>query len=266
MVSGASDRALAADTHDPRDANDTATATDIDATDTHDSHDTTDATDIVAVDTNHVATDNDAAHADAPTADVTEASSLPATTSLALKIAVVGPLGVGKTTFVTSVSDIAPLTTEEPMSGPLPVGVPAMKSTTTVAMDFGRISIDERVVLYLFGTPGQERFWFLWDGLVEGALGAIVLVDVRRLEESFDVLERLEDRGVPFVVAVNCFPGVPVYPVGDLRAAMDLPGSVPLALCDARERASCRDVLLGLTTYLLALAQPAPGVTPNTMR
>ncbi|MEZ0112410.1 signal recognition particle receptor subunit beta [Catenulispora sp. EB89] len=191
---------------------------------------------------------------------------LPTTTTVALKIAVVGPLGVGKTTFVTSVSDIAPLTTEEPMSGPAPAGAPPTKTTTTVAMDFGRISLDDRVVLYLFGTPGQERFWFLWDGLVEGALGAIVLVDVRRLEESFDVLERLEDRGVPFVVAANCFPDAPLYPVEDLRAAMDLPLSVPVVLCDARERSSCRDVLLDLSTYLLALTHPEPGVTPNTIR
>jgi uncharacterized protein len=178
---------------------------------------------------------------------------LPATTTVALKIAVVGPLGVGKTTFVTSVSDISPLTTEEPLSGPAPAGAPR-KSTTTVAMDFGRISLDEHVVLYLFGTPGQERFWFLWDGLVEGALGAIVLVDVRRLDESFEVLERLEDRGVPFVVAANCFPDAPLYPVEELRAAMDLPGMVPVVLCDARERPSCRDVLLGLSSYLLELA------------
>jgi signal recognition particle receptor subunit beta len=175
---------------------------------------------------------------------------LPATTSVALKIAVVGPLGVGKTTFVTSVSDISPLTTEEPLSGPAPASAP-MKTTTTVAMDFGRISLDEHVVLYLFGTPGQERFWFLWDGLVEGALGAIVLVDVRRLDESFDVLERLEDRGVPFVVAANCFPDAPLYPVEELRAAMDLPDVVPVVLCDARERPSCRDVLLDLSSYLL---------------
>lgn len=177
---------------------------------------------------------------------------LPASTSVALKIAVVGPLGVGKTTFVTSVSDISPLTTEEPLSGPAPAGAP-MKTTTTVAMDFGRISLDEHVVLYLFGTPGQERFWFLWDGLVEGALGAIVLVDVRRLEESFDVLERLEDRGVPFLVAANCFPDAPLYPVEELRAAMDLPDMVPVVLCDARERPSCRDVLLDLSSYLLEL-------------
>lgn len=177
---------------------------------------------------------------------------LPATTSVALKIAVVGPLGVGKTTFVTSVSDISPLTTEEPLSGPAPASAP-MKTTTTVAMDFGRISLDEHVVLYLFGTPGQERFWFLWDGLVQGALGAIVLVDVRRLDESFDVLERLEDRGVPFVVAANCFPDAPRYPVEELRAAMDLPDVVPIVLCDARERPSCRDVLLDLSSYLLEL-------------
>ena len=246
MVSGASDRALAAD---------------VPAVDTP-------AASIPADDVSAL----DVPGADVPGADVPGAGSptagpgLPTTTTVALKIAVVGPLGVGKTTFVTSVSDIAPLTTEEPMSAPAPAGAPPTKTTTTVAMDFGRISLDDHVVLYLFGTPGQERFWFLWDGLVEGALGAIVLVDVRRLEESFDVLERLEDRGVPFVVAANCFPDAPLYPVEDLRAAMDLPDTVPVMLCDARERTSCRDVLLDLSTYLLALAQPAPGVTPNTIR
>lgn len=244
MASGASNRAPAADAADISDVADVSAATGV-----------ADASDVCDV------------------SDVSDVSGepglepgLPTTTTIALKIAVVGPLGVGKTTFVTSVSDIAPLTTEEPMSGPAPAGAPPTKTTTTVAMDFGRISLDDRVVLYLFGTPGQERFWFLWDGLVEGALGAIVLVDVRRLEESFDVLERLEDRSVPFIVAANCFPDAPLYPVEDLRAAMDLPASVPVVLCDARERSSCRDVLLDLSTYLLALTHPAPGVTPNTIR
>ncbi|MEY9927554.1 signal recognition particle receptor subunit beta [Catenulispora sp. GP43] len=244
MASGASDRALAAEVHGSRDATDTAEPAGI-----------ADTADIAGA-----AERGEAGLPEPPgAADSPGAPGLPATTSVALKIAVVGPLGVGKTTFVTSVSDISPLTTEEPMSDPAPAGAPPTKSTTTVAMDFGRISIDEHVVLYLFGTPGQERFWFLWDGLVEGALGAIVLVDVRRLDESFDVLERLEDRGVPFVVAANCFPEAPVYPVEELRAAMDLSGWVPVILCDARERSSCRDVLLDLSSYLLELV-------PKTMR
>ena len=185
---------------------------------------------------------------------------LEATTATALKIAVVGPLGVGKTTLVGSVSEISPLTTEETMTKDADgvdasgsVRYPASKTTTTVAMDFGRISLDERLVLYLFGTPGQERFWFLWDGLVDGALGAVVLVDVRRLEESFDVLERLERRGSPFIVAANGFPGAPVYPSEVLREALDLPSAVPVLNFDARSRSSCRDVLLALARHLLAL-------------
>jgi signal recognition particle receptor subunit beta len=125
-------------------------------------------------------------------------------------------------------------------------------------MDFGRISINEELVLYLFGTPGQERFWFLWRGLFEGALGAVVLVDTRRLEVSFDVIGRLEERGVPFVVAVNSFPGAPEHPLEELRAALDLPGSVPIVVCDARRRDSSRDVLMTLMRYLHSLA-----VTPE---
>ena len=187
---------------------------------------------------------------DGPTPDGPK--HLPASTSVALKIAVVGPLGVGKTTLVGSVSDISPLTTEESMSVAEP-GTPATKSTTTVAMDFGRISLSERLVLYLFGTPGQERFWFLWDGLVSGALGAVVMVDVRRLAESFEVLERLERRGLAFVVAANCFPDAPVHPIPVLREALDLPESVPIVHCDARERGSSRDVLLTLARHLVTL-------------
>jgi signal recognition particle receptor subunit beta len=132
------------------------------------------------------------------------------------------------------------------------------KTETTVAMDFGRISINDQLVLYLFGTPGQERFWFLWNGLFQGALGAVVLVDTRRLEVSFDVIGRLEERGVPFVVAVNTFPGAPVHSMEELRAALDLPESVPMLDCDARKRTSSRDVLMTLMRYLYSLA-----VTPE---
>ena len=183
--------------------------------------------------------------------------TLMATTSAAVKIAIVGSLGVGKTTLVTSVSEIRPLTTEEAMTR-TGVGVDditgvSSKTTTTVAMDFGRISLSDQLVLYLFGTPGQERFWFLWDGLVDGALGAVVLVDTRRLQESFDVLDRLERRGAAFIVAVNLFPEAPVHSISTLRKALDLPEIVPILHCDARNRQSCRDVLLTLTRYLLAL-------------
>ncbi|NWF28374.1 ATP/GTP-binding protein [Streptomyces sp. PKU-EA00015] len=184
---------------------------------------------------------------------------LPSTATAAVKVVIVGGFGVGKTTLVGSVSEIRPLTTEETMTQ-AGVGVDdtqgvERKTATTVAMDFGRISINEELVLYLFGTPGQERFWFLWRGLFEGALGAVVLIDTRRLEVSFDVIGRLEERGVPFVVAVNSFPDAPDYPLEELRAALDLPESVPIVLCDARQRASSRDVLMALMRYLQSLAQ-----------
>jgi signal recognition particle receptor subunit beta len=130
----------------------------------------------------------------------------------------------------------------------------ASKTATTVAMDFGRISITDQLVLYLFGTPGQQRFWFLWNGLFEGALGAVVLVDTRRLEVSFDVMGRLEERGVPFVVAINSFPDGPRYAVEELRTALDLTPDIPIIECDARRRASSRDVLMTLMRFLHSLA------------
>ncbi|MCX4509041.1 MULTISPECIES: GTP-binding protein [Streptomyces] len=187
---------------------------------------------------------------------------LPDTATAAVKVVIVGGFGVGKTTLVGSVSEIRPLTTEETMTQ-AGVGVDdtvgvERKTATTVAMDFGRISINKELVLYLFGTPGQERFWFLWRGLFEGALGAVVLVDTRRLEVSFDVIGRLEERGVPFVVAINSFPGAPDHPVEELRGALDLPASVPILVCDARRRDSSRDVLMALMRYLHSLA-----VTPE---
>ncbi|MFG2513647.1 ATP/GTP-binding protein [Streptomyces sp. NPDC048584] len=183
---------------------------------------------------------------------------LPQTAQAAVKIVIVGGFGVGKTTMVGSVSEIKPLTTEETMTQ-AGVGVDdnfgsATKTATTVAMDFGRIKITDQLVLYLFGTPGQERFWFLWNGLFEGALGAVVLVDTRRLEVSFDVMGRLEERGVPFVVAVNSFPDAPRYPIADLRSALDLSERVPIMECDVRRRASSRDVLLTLMRFLHSLA------------
>ncbi|MEU8827064.1 ATP/GTP-binding protein [Streptomyces sp. NPDC048636] len=188
--------------------------------------------------------------------------ALPASAAAAVKVVIVGGFGVGKTTMVGSVSEIRPLTTEETMTQ-AGVGVDDLagverKNETTVAMDFGRISLNERLVLYLFGTPGQERFWFLWNGLFEGALGAVVLLDTRRLEVSFDVVGRLEERGVPFVVAVNAFPGAPVYPTAELRAALDLPDAVPMIDCDARDRGSSRDTLITLVRYLQELTTMTP--------
>ncbi|KUL25362.1 GTP-binding protein [Streptomyces regalis] len=183
---------------------------------------------------------------------------LPHTAEAAVKIVIVGGFGVGKTTMVRSVSEIKPLTTEETMTQ-AGIGVDDnfgsdTKTATTVAMDFGRISITEQLVLYLFGTPGQQRFWFLWNGLFEGALGAVVLVDTRRLEVSFDVIGRLEECGVPFVVAVNTFPDAPRYAISELRTALDLPEEIPIIECDARRRASSRDVLMTLMHFLHALA------------
>ncbi|MGI5141227.1 MULTISPECIES: GTP-binding protein [unclassified Streptomyces] len=183
---------------------------------------------------------------------------LPHTTQAAVKIVIVGGFGVGKTTMVGSVSEIRPLTTEETMTQ-AGLGVDDnfgsdSKTATTVAMDFGRISITEQLVLYLFGTPGQERFWFLWNGLFEGALGAIVLLDTRRVEVSFGVIGRLEERSVPFVIAVNSFPDAPRYPMEELRAALDLPDEIPIVECDARRRASSREVLMTLMRFLHALA------------
>jgi signal recognition particle receptor subunit beta len=188
------------------------------------------------------------------------ADLLPDSATTAVKVVIVGGFGVGKTTLVGSVSEIRPLTTEETMTQ---VGAAVddiagveRKTSTTVAMDFGRISLSDELVLYVFGTPGQERFWFLWNGLFEGALGAVVLVDTRRLEVSFDVIGRLEDRGVPFVVATNTFPESPTYPTEELRAALDLAPEVPIVACDARTRESSRDVLLALMRYLYILSAP----------
>ncbi|KAA6221836.1 ATP-binding protein [Streptomyces albofaciens JCM 4342] len=183
---------------------------------------------------------------------------LPETAAAAVKVVIVGGFGVGKTTLVGSVSEIRPLTTEETMTQ-AGVGVDDIvgierKTSTTVAMDFGRISLNEELVLYLFGTPGQQRFWFLWNGLFDGALGAVVLIDTRRLEVSFDVIGRLEERGVPFVVAINSFPDAPVHPIEEIRGALDLPPEVPIVDCDARLRSSSRDVLMTLMRYLHSLA------------
>ena len=189
-------------------------------------------------------------------------AALQATADNGLKIVVVGGFGVGKTTMVRSVSEIRPLNTEETMTRAGEAvddldGVHS-KTSTTVAFDFGRITLDERSVLYLFGAPGQERFWFLWDRLFSGTLGAVVLVDTRRMDDSWYAIDRLEHHRTPFVVAVNRFDDDTArHSLDEIRLALALPDHVPLIDCDARVRTSGKHVLVSLVDHLyqLALAQ-----------
>lgn len=182
------------------------------------------------------------------------AAALPTT----IKIVIAGGFGAGKTTMVGAVSETGPLRTEEVLTEE-GIGIDDLagvegKTTTTVAMDFGRITLSPELVLYLFGTPGQDRFWFVWDELAIGALGAVVLADTRRLADCFPSVDYFERRGTPFVVAVNCFEGAKEYDLEDVQLALNLDEGVPVLLCDARKRESSKHVLITLLEHVSSLA------------
>jgi signal recognition particle receptor subunit beta len=174
-----------------------------------------------------------------------------------VKIVVAGGFGVGKTTFVGSVSEITPLTTEAVMT-PASEGLDDLshtpdKTTTTVAMDFGRVTLDAGLILYMFGTPGQHRFWFMWDDLIHGAIGAVVLVDTRRLADSFPAVDYFESAGLPFIVVVNGFNGNFQHEIADVQDALSVSPHVPVIQCDARQRQSTKYALTTLTEHALAM-------------
>jgi uncharacterized protein len=179
--------------------------------------------------------------------------------ALSVKIVIAGGFGVGKTTFVGAVSEIEPLRTEALMTeASVPVDDITMlpdKTTTTVAMDFGRITLAEDLVLYLFGTPGQNRFWFMWDDICRGAIGAVVLVDTRRLADCFGAVDYVEGRGIPFIVAINAFDGIQRHEIDEVREALQLGPEVPFIVTDARERESVKTVLVSLVEHAMAIVQ-----------